>query len=87
MLNGNEEILITNGKEESFLAVLEGEPIEEKVVQYGPFVMNTENEIHEAISDYRKTQFGGWPWERHDQVHDRETGRFARYADGTIEKR
>jgi redox-sensitive bicupin YhaK (pirin superfamily) len=87
MLNGNEEILITNGKEESFLAVLEGEPIEEKVVQYGPFVMNTENEIHEAISDYRKTQFGGWPWERHDQVHDRVTGRFARYADGTIEKR
>lgn len=86
-LSGNEDIIITNGDSGSYLILLEGEPIQEPVVQYGPFVMNTEKEIGEAFSDYRKTQFGGWPWDTSDPVHERTTGRFARYADGTIEKR
>lgn len=30
---------------------------------------------------------GGWPWRRPDVVHDRNSGRFARYADGRTEKR
>lgn len=68
------------------LLLLQGKPINEPVVQHGPFVMNTAEEIHQAISDYRATQFGGWPWDRHDHVHPREQGRFARYADGKTEK-
>ena len=32
--------------------VLTGEPIDESTVRYGPFVMNTEAEIHEAIADF-----------------------------------
>jgi len=86
-LAGDEEITITNSKDESFLILLEGEPIQEPVVQYGPFVMTTEKEIHEAFADYRETQFGGWPWGRPDPVHERSAGRFARYEDGSIEKR
>lgn len=86
-LAGNEEIEITNGEKESFLLLLEGEPIQEPVMQYGPFVMTTENEIREAYADYRKTEFGGWPWDRYDPVNERNEGRFARYEDGTIEKR
>ncbi len=68
------------------LLLLQGKPINEPVVQHGPFVMNTAEEIHQAISDYRATQFGGWPWDRHDHVHPREQGRFARYADGKTER-
>ena len=68
------------------LLLLQGKPINEPVVQHGPFVMNTAEEIHQAISDYRATQFGGWPWDRHDHVHPREQGRFARYNDGKTEK-
>lgn len=80
-LNGNESIEIKNGMSVSFLILLEGEPILEPVAHYGPFVMNTEAEIRQAIHDYQQSEFGGWPWDRHDQVHERNAGRFARYSD------
>ena len=78
---------IKNGNEESFLLFLQGRPIKETVVQYGPFVMNSREEIQQAFDDYRKTEFGGWPWPRPDQVHGREKGRFAKYADGKEERK
>lgn len=80
-------IRIENGETESRILFLQGRPIQEPVVQYGPFVMNTNAEIEQAYSDYRKTRFGGWPWSRPDHVHDRDRGRFARYTDGTEEIR
>ncbi|TXT50104.1 MAG: hypothetical protein FD137_460 [Spirochaetes bacterium] len=84
-LSGSEEILIQGGEAEGRFIVLEAEPIGEPVVNYGPFVMNTETEIRTAISDYRRTQFGGWPWGRDDPVHPRSKGRFARHMDGREE--
>ncbi|MDT8323456.1 MAG: pirin-like C-terminal cupin domain-containing protein, partial [Bacteroidota bacterium] len=67
------------------LLLLQGRPIRETVVQYGPFVMNSKTEIQEAFEEYQRSQFGGWPWERPDPVHPRGRGRFARYADGREE--
>jgi len=81
------ELRIVNGDTDSYLLMLQGKPIDEPVVQYGPFVMNSEAEIQQAFSDYRRTEFGGWPWPRRDQVHPRTMGRFAKYADGTLETR
>ena len=65
--------------------MLQGKPINEPVVNYGPFVMNTREEIQQTYLDYQETRFGGWPWQRHDQVHGPEEGRFARYTDGSEE--
>ena len=70
----------------SELLLLQGRPIGEPVAQYGPFVMNTRAEIQQAMIDYQRTQFGGWPWPSDDPVHPREEGRFARHASGRIER-
>eukprot|EP01041_Mallomonas_annulata_P004922 gene4922-9817_t len=59
------------------LLILQGRPIAEKVVQHGPFVMNSDNEIQQAFADYRRTQFGGWPWPQDAMVFPKEKGRFA----------
>ena len=44
--------------EEAEFIVLDGEPLDEPVVQYGPFVMNTPDEIREAIIDFNSGKFG-----------------------------
>ena len=44
--------------EDSHLLVLTGEPIDEPIVGYGPFVMNSETEIRAAIDDFNSGQFG-----------------------------
>lgn len=86
-LLANQETRLENGPQESHVLLLQGRSIEERVVQYGPFVMNSEEEIQQAFNDYRRTGFGGWPWPRMDQVHDPGRGRFARYSDGSEEDR
>jgi hypothetical protein len=66
--------------------MLQGRPIGEPVVQYGPFVMNSRAEIQRAIADYQRTRFGGWPWPSDDPVHPRDEGRFARHVGGRVER-
>ena len=44
--------------QDSSLLLLAGEPLNEPIVGYGPFVMNTEREIHEAIHDFNSGKFG-----------------------------
>jgi quercetin 2,3-dioxygenase len=78
-------IKVTSNSPETSVLILQGKPIAEPVIQYGPFVMNTKEEIKQAFEDYHSTQFGGWPWKRSDQVHDRSKGRFAKHADGRVE--
>ena len=67
--------------------MLQGRPIGAPVFQMGPFVMNSPEELRQAVVDYRATQFGGWPWNGPDPVHDRREGRFALHADGKVEHR
>lgn len=78
-------IKLQAGSEACGILLLQGKPINEPVVQHGPFVMNSRAEIQQAFMDYQQTQFGGWPWPEMGPVHDRSRGRFAYHADGRKE--
>ncbi len=86
-LKADASVRMVSGKEQTRLLMLQGIPIGEPVVQYGPFVGNSQADIQQAYADYQKTQFGGWPWPSYENVHPREQGRFARYPDGKVENR
>jgi quercetin 2,3-dioxygenase len=85
-LSGSVDLALEAGPEPTEFLLLQGAPINEPVVQHGPFVMNSAQEIQQAFADYQRTRFGGWPFRRDDPVHERNAGRFARRPDGTEEK-
>ncbi|RED44661.1 pirin family protein [Aestuariispira insulae] len=58
LLTGEEDKVVIQAEERSDILVMTGEPIGEPVVGYGPFVMNSEAEIEEAIREYNSGGFG-----------------------------
>jgi len=50
-----------NGAAASSLLLLQGRPIGEPVIQHGPFVMNTQDEIVAAVRDYQAGRFADLP--------------------------
>lgn len=55
--NDGEEILV-KADEDAVMLVISGEPLNEPIASYGPFLMNTQIELAEAIDDFRQGKFG-----------------------------
>jgi len=55
--NEGEDIHL-RASEKSVILLLSGEPLNEPIVSYGPFVMNSEAEIDQAITDFNSGKFG-----------------------------
>jgi redox-sensitive bicupin YhaK (pirin superfamily) len=51
-------VTLTAGAEPLEVLLLGGVPLKEPVVRYGPFVMNTEDEIRQAVVDYQAGRMG-----------------------------
>lgn len=86
VLDSQCDLEITTVHSTAEFLILQAKVIGEPVVQHGPFVMNSKDDIIKTIEDYRRTEFGGWSWNRHDMVHGSKIERFAQYPDGRIEK-
>ncbi|MFT3700968.1 MAG: pirin family protein [Agriterribacter sp.] len=55
--NEGEDIHI-QAKEDNVILILSGEPLNEPIASYGPFVMNTQQEIYESIQEFQEGKFG-----------------------------
>lgn len=77
---------VISALEDTTLMVFVGREIQETVAAYGPFVMNTQEEIMQAYKDFEETEFGGWPWPSSEPSIDRLKGRFSSYGGGKFEQ-
>jgi redox-sensitive bicupin YhaK (pirin superfamily) len=58
LLGNAGDSLMLEATVDSVMVLLSGEPIDEPIVGYGPFVMNTQDEISQAIADINNGRFG-----------------------------
>jgi redox-sensitive bicupin YhaK (pirin superfamily) len=58
VLNSSEINNLETNNEGAGLLLFKGSPIKEKIAHMGPFVMNTQEELHQAVRDYQSGKFG-----------------------------
>lgn len=80
-------VTLRAGDDTTEILVLQGRPIAQPVMQYGPFVMSSRAQLQQAFEDYQRTKFGGWPFPSDAPTHPRDEVRFAKHADGRVERR
>lgn len=86
VLTCDQPVRLQGGRRPAELLVLQARPIGEPVAQHGPFVMKDRAGIAAAFEDYQRDGFGGWPWADDAPVHGTDPARFARHADGRLDR-
>ncbi|HFF8525015.1 TPA: pirin family protein [Providencia rettgeri] len=61
ILDDTQSNIVLEATEDALVLLLSGDPIDEPVVGYGPFVMNSMEEINEAVNDFNSGKFGRIP--------------------------
>ena len=56
--DANTDGVTLEASEGSKVWIIAGRPLNEPIVEYGPFVMNTEQEIYQAVRDFQAGKFG-----------------------------
>ena len=59
--DANTDGVTLEASEGSKVWIIAGRPLNEPIVEYGPFVMNTEQEIYQVIRDFQAGKFGESP--------------------------
>ena len=58
LFTNNGEDFSVRADEDALVLVISGQPIDEPIASYGPFVMNTDEEIMQAVKDFQSGKFG-----------------------------
>lgn len=82
-MNPESSVVIRMGEIPSEIWILEGDPIDEKQISWGPVVLGSTKEVREANNTIRRNELEEWPWQYVNQKQPLGTGRFFRSADGT----
>ncbi|WP_340679029.1 pirin-like C-terminal cupin domain-containing protein [Paraglaciecola sp.] len=86
-MTSDKAVTVTAGNAPCEFILMQGRPINEPVSQYGPFVMNTQQEIQDAFDDYRRTQFGGCLGRRVSQCMNKQIPPLLATVTGMMSKR
>jgi redox-sensitive bicupin YhaK (pirin superfamily) len=57
ILSNSGQCVALDAASDTRLILIAGKPLNEPIVQYGPFVMNTQEQIHQALDDFRSGHF------------------------------
>lgn len=82
----DEDVAVVNGDADAVLWLLEGRPIGERQVSFGPVILGSDREVRDALDEIRRQEHADWPWTYVDQTQPRDAPRFIRYADGREER-
>ncbi|MDR3205828.1 MAG: pirin family protein [Candidatus Methanoplasma sp.] len=80
------DLTMANGAEDSVFWLLEGSPINEKHVAFGPIILGGDKDVRDALNHIRENEFSQWPWDVVDKTQPKGTERFIRYSDGTEDR-
>lgn len=58
LFNNDGEKILVEAEQDSVILVMSGEPLDEPIAAYGPFLMNTQEEIKQAFEDFQAGKFG-----------------------------